>query len=296
MSEICDSAPLGPTMTLASCAKINLFLEVLSRRPDGYHEIETVMHEVSLCDTIRLSEAASGRVDIQCDRPDIPCDGSNLACMAAQALRARCGVERGVRIVLEKRIPPGGGLGGGSSNAAAVLKGLNGMWSLGLGADELMEIAAGIGSDVPFFIVGGTAVCTGRGEKVRKIENAPRYDIVIALPGLNVPTADVYRSLELGLTLAGNVDKLYNGSEGYQKDENGRTVLFNRLEEAAFQLYPRLKRLKETAARLCSGGALLSGSGSSVFGLCASSSEAAEAAEKLRLAEGCEIIQVESQD
>jgi len=310
------------SLVIQSHAKINLFLDVLRRRPDGYHDIATLMHEISLADTVRLCDAPSGGIRVECDMPGIPSGRDNLAYKAASALRRRCGIRRGVRIVLQKQIPPGAGLGGGSSNAASVLKGLNRLWKLRLKQAELVELAAGIGSDVPFFIVGGTALCTGRGEKVRRLSVRGRLNLVLAIPPLGLSTADVYRSLKvappgpdageksdtkstaaglrarpikgINLTLAKRRTKLSNGKKGSLSFRNAAEILFNRLEEPAFGLFPEVKKLKSAVARACSGGALLCGSGSAVFGLCRSAREAASAARVLRKATGCEVVPARS--
>ncbi len=300
------------SLVLPSHAKINLFLDVLRRRPDGYHDIATLMHEISLADTVRLCDAPSGGIRIECNMPGVPPGRDNLAHKAASALRRRCGIRRGVRIILQKRIPPGAGLGGGSSNAAAVLKGLNRLWKLRLRRSELVELAAGIGSDVPFFIVGGTALCTGRGEKVRRLSVRGKLNLVLAIAPFGIPTARVYRNLkdrslgsapkpaaakplahtlgEINLTLAEKRTRLSNGVKGNLSFRNAAKILFNRLEEPAFRLFPEVKGLKATVARACSGGALLCGSGSAVFGLCRSAREAVSVARALRKATGYEVV------
>ena len=236
--------------------------------------------------------------------PGIPSGRDNLAYRAASALRRRCGIRRGVRIVLQKQIPPGAGLGGGSSNAASVLKGLNRLWKLRLGRAELVELAAGIGSDVPFFIVGGTALCTGRGEKVRRLGVRGGLNFVLVFPPFGISTAGVYQGLKvappgpdtggINLTLAKIRTKLSSGLKGNLSFRNAAEILFNSLEEPAFRLFPEVKKLKATVARACSGGALLCGSGSAVFGLCRSVREAASAAGALRKATGCEVVPARS--
>jgi len=292
------------SLVIQSHAKINLFLDVLRRRPDGYHDIATLMHEISLADTVRLCDTPSGGIRVECDMPGIPSGRGNLAYRAASALRRRCGIRRGVRIVLQKQIPPGAGLGGGSSNAASVLKGLNRLWKLRLKRAELVELAAGIGSDVPFFIAGGTALCTGRGEKVRRLSVRGRLNLVLAFPPFGISTAGVYRGLKIAppgpdtggknLTLAKRRTKLSNGVKGSLSFRNAAEILFNRLEEPAFGLFPEVKKLKATVARSCSGGALLCGSGSAVFGLCRSAREVASAVRVLRKATGCEVVPAKS--
>ena len=280
-------------LVLQSHAKVNLYLDVLGRREDGFHEVETLMHEISLADTVTLCDAPDGEIALECDTPGIPTDATNLAWRAAEALRAASGERRGVRIRLEKSIPAGGGLGGGSSNAAAVLCGLDAMWGLNLGVERLREIGAELGSDVPFFITGGTAVCRGRGERVEPVADDARLHFVLVAPGLHVSTADVYRNLKIDLTLEKVEPKLFGG--GLCDFEHGlMETLFNKLEEAAYDLYPQLGELKEMIARVCPGGALLCGSGSTVFGLCADEGQAREVERKLRDATGYTVYKVES--
>ncbi|MHC4593294.1 MAG: 4-(cytidine 5'-diphospho)-2-C-methyl-D-erythritol kinase, partial [Planctomycetota bacterium] len=147
-------------------SKINLYLEVLGQRPDGFHEIRTVMQAVSLCDELSFSARSDGQVVLSCSSPDLPLDDRNLIVRAARLLKGRYGTERGASVELHKRIPVGGGLGGGSADCAVTLLALNRLWGLGAPLDELAETATELGSDVPFFLWGGTALCEGRGERV----------------------------------------------------------------------------------------------------------------------------------
>ena len=163
MADLCVRAP----------AKINLHLEVLGLRPDGFHELAMVMQSIELADTLRLRPTADARIGLRCDRADLPTDGSNLIVRAGELLRARSGFsELGAEIVLEKRIPIGAGLAGGSSNGAAALVGLNALWGLGFDAESLQTMAAELGSDMPFCLDGGTQLCFGRGERLQPVERA----------------------------------------------------------------------------------------------------------------------------
>ena len=176
-------------ITLPAFAKINLGLRVLGRRADGYHEIRTVFQTVTLHDTLTFEPAPGGLLELACTDPTIPTDESNLILRAASLLRERYGVSRGARTRLEKSIPAGGGLGGGSSDAAAALLALNRLWNLGAGARELSELGARVGADVPFFLTGGTALGTGTGADVEPLEDAPKMPLVIVTPGVRVATA-----------------------------------------------------------------------------------------------------------
>jgi len=279
---------MSPMVKVLCPAKLNLFLEVLERRPDGYHEIETVMHAVDLYDELVIEPLGSEAIELWCDEPGVPTDERNLVVRAARLLRERTGCRRGARIELLKRIPLEAGLGGGSSDGAGALIGLNLAWGLGLGRDELATLAAEVGSDVPFFLVGGTALCTGRGERVRAVACPRPLEFVVVCPPVRVSTAEAYRRLPSPLTWRKErATMLLDALAGGDAERIGR-CLFNRLEQAAFAIAPSLAALKaQMIAAGCYLGVALSGSGSSLFGACprGSETEPCEAAEKLRV--GC---------
>jgi 4-diphosphocytidyl-2-C-methyl-D-erythritol kinase len=272
---------VGKRLKLQAHAKINLFLEVLGKRPDGYHEIETVMQEIDLCDTLEIEEI-DGHIELTCDSPEIPCNESNLVWKAARLFQEELGISRGVRIHLEKRVPVGGGLGGGSSDAAAMLKGLNLLWEAGLGNERLMEMAARLGSDVPFFILGGTALCRGRGEKVHPLTVQKGFYYTLVYPGIHVPTATVYKNLNLGLTKDRKDVSLLVQVLGSGDPRSLGQLLFNRLEAVAFDLYPELLETKACLESYNPCGVLLSGSGSCIYGLFETGREAEETRRKLK--------------
>ncbi len=175
-------------------AKINLTLDVLGRRPDGYHELASVMQTVSLADTLLFRSLADGGTEFFCDVPAL--NGTdNLVYRAVQALREATGREQGVRIELQKQTPTQGGLGGGSSDAARVLLALNAWWKLGMSQEQLMDLAAGLGSDVPFFVLGGTALVEGRGERVTPLPDLPGLWVVLLKPSVAVSTPAAFRAL-----------------------------------------------------------------------------------------------------
>jgi 4-diphosphocytidyl-2-C-methyl-D-erythritol kinase len=189
------------TLELIAPAKLNLALEITGRRPDGYHELVSVMQTVDLCDRVRISEAPVLELSLAGDElRGVPREGPrNLAFAAAQALAAAAGdAELGAHIELEKHIPAGMGLGGGSADAAAVLRGLNRFWGLDLGDDRLCEIGAGVGSDVPFCVVGGASLVTGRGEHVEALPDGAGLDLTLFLPGVEVE--DKTRRMYAGVT------------------------------------------------------------------------------------------------
>lgn len=184
-----------PELRVAAPAKINLHLEVLGLRPDHFHELAMVMQTIDLCDQLRLSPTADGRITLQTNHPDLPTDGSNLIVRAAELLRERAALpELGARIVLDKRIPVGAGLAGGSSNGAAALVGLNALWGLDLTTAELQHLAARLGSDMPFCLAGGTQLCFGRGEVLEPVPPAspPLAVLLLKHPQASVSTPWAY--------------------------------------------------------------------------------------------------------
>lgn len=248
-------------------AKINLMLDVLHKRNDGFHEVEMVMTMVDLADRLTLHDPGTSRISLSSQSGYIPLDDKNLAVRAARLLRQRFGINRGVHMHLEKRIPVAAGLAGGSSDAAAALRGLNRLWELGLSTAELEELGAEIGSDVPFCVRGGTALATGRGEKLETIPSPPRCWVVLAKPPINVSTADVYGNLkaaEIAVhpSASGMREALEQGS--FEAVCGG---LGNVLEDVTLKLYPGVARLKQVMENLGADGVLMSGSGPTVFGL-----------------------------
>jgi 4-diphosphocytidyl-2-C-methyl-D-erythritol kinase len=248
---------------------VNLDLQVLGRRPDGYHDLRSVFHAVDLCDRLEFRAQPDADIHLTCDHPDLPCDESNLVVRAARLLQRHTGARRGAAIRLRKRIPMGGGLGGGSSNAAVTLLALNHLWGTGLGAEELNELAAELGSDVAFFLYGGTAVCTGRGEQVAPVDDVPELHFLLVLPGLHVSTPAVYGRLKAGLTTRREArNNVLVALSDADFERLGRS-LQNDLQEAAYKVEDRLRSIadalqrcaRESGAQAC----LLSGSGSSFF-------------------------------
>jgi len=212
-------------------AKLNLFLEVLGRRPDGYHEIESLMVAVNLHDSLTFADDPSGEISLRCNEPTLPVGRDNLVVMAAERLKASARSVRGARIVLDKEIPAESGLAGGSSDAAATLVALDRLWDLRLPEERLRELAAEIGSDVTFFIRGPAAVCRGRGERVEPVPLKESYHFVLVRPPVGISTADVYRRMvppEEPRPIGPVLDALSHG--GFA--ELGRT-LFNRLQPVA---------------------------------------------------------------
>jgi 4-diphosphocytidyl-2-C-methyl-D-erythritol kinase len=261
-----DSGPASELRVRAP-AKVNLYLEVLGRRADGFHEVRTIMQAVSLCDELEFSPRADGRVILECSDPGLPSGEGNLVVRAARRLQQRCQVQRGAHVALRKHIPLGGGLGGGSSDCAVTLLALRRLWELDAPADVLAGLATELGSDVPFFLRGGTALCEGRGEKVSPLACPERLYYVLVMPPLAVPTAGVYGALRPGLTsCTTGGENVIQGLMGGDVDLLGH-YLRNDLQGPALTLHPRLKEVWEGLQRFeaasGSAGILLSGSGSS---------------------------------
>ena len=254
-------------ISLKAPAKINLFLEILGKRDDGYHEIETVMQEIDLVDNLQFEETQEG-VKLKCNDKNIPSDENNLVCKAANLILNECGIKKGVLISLEKNIPVGAGLGGGSSDAAATLKALNLLWKIGLNDAELMGFAAKLGSDIPFFIKGKTSLCSGRGEKITPIEVKSEMNYLIIFPHINISTTTIYRNLKIDLTKKIIDVSFFLNALKHHKVAGISKLLFNRLEEVVFATYPDLLDVKMALGHFGFCGLSVSGSGSAFFGLC----------------------------
>lgn len=247
-------------------AKINLTLDVLYKRPDNYHEVEMIMTTVDLADRIGLESRADGQIKIISTDRFVPNDERNFAYQAAKLLKDTYGITEGVSIKIDKEIPIAAGLAGGSSDAAATLRGLNEMWNLNLTMDELAEHGAKIGSDVSFCIYGGTALATGRGEKIKELPAPPTCWVVLAKPKIGVSTADVYGGLKLEGIEHPNTKQMIEAIEK-QDYELVCKSLGNVLETVTFKLYPEVVTIKEQMQRFGADAVLMSGSGPTVFGL-----------------------------
>jgi 4-diphosphocytidyl-2-C-methyl-D-erythritol kinase len=262
-------------------AKINLFLEILGKRPDGYHEIATLMAAIRLYDTLVFKEDPAGAIHLSCNQNKLSTGPDNLIVRAANLLRETTGCRRGTNIRLVKRIPMSAGLAGGSTDAAATLAGLNELWRLGLNQVQLAELAATLGSDVPFFFGGPIAWCTGRGEVVTPLHGTKALDLVLLCPPFGLATRDVYQKVTVPAKPRGGEDICRAVREG-DIEGIGR-ALFNRLEEPAEELCPELRGYKNRLADQKPAGVLMSGSGSTLFALCRTRAEARRVARQLRL-------------
>ncbi len=261
-------------------AKVNLFLEVLGQRPDGYHEIRTLMVAVRLFDTLVFKEDVPGKIQLSCNLPTLATGPDNLVHKAVRLVQQHTGCGRGVQVRLVKRIPMAAGLGGGSADAAATLAALDRLWQLGLKPDELLGLAARLGSDIPFFFSGPAAWCTGRGEQVTPVPLGRPLWFVLLCPKIGLSTAEVYRAVIVPASPQSGAALRQAVAAGAVADI-GR-LLFNRLQPAAQTLCPAIAGYQRRLAELQPAGQLMSGSGSSLFALCHDRSEALCLARALR--------------
>ncbi|WP_243292581.1 4-(cytidine 5'-diphospho)-2-C-methyl-D-erythritol kinase [Bacillus sp. FJAT-47783] len=247
-------------------AKINLSLDVLHKRPDGYHEVKMVMTTIDLADRIELRSLNDDKIRIVSHNRFVPDDQRNLAYKAAQLLKSRFHIKQGVDIMISKSIPVAAGLAGGSSDAAATLRGLNKLWNLGLTLKELASLGAEIGSDVSFCVYGGTAIATGRGEIIKHIETPPHCWVVLAKPDIGVSTADVYQNLNLDEVNHPDIDGMVKAIQ--EQNYNGICQkLGNVLESVTMKMHPEVAVIKEQMKRFGADAVLMSGSGPTVYGL-----------------------------
>ena len=261
-------------------AKVNLYLEILRKRLDGYHDIATLMVAVTLYDTLEFRDDHSGGIRLECNEAGLSTGPENLVYRAALLLRRQAPARHGTTIRLRKRIPVAAGLGGGSSDAAATLAALNQLWQLGLSKVQLMDLGAQIGSDVAFFFSTPAAWCTGRGERVTPLSLATALWFVLLCPHMGLATADVYRNAAVSAQPEDGTSLLRAVDTG-DVEEMGRQM-HNRLQRAAQELCPALAGLRARIEGFGPAGQMLSGSGTTLFALCRNRSEAQRIAQGLR--------------
>lgn len=274
---------------LNAYAKINLALNVLAPRDDGYHDVETVLHTIDLHDAVTLREREEG-IEVRTDSPEVPQDARNLVVRAAQVLRDTFGVQRGVEIDIRKGIPVASGLGGGSSDAAITLMGLVQMWKIRLNGRGLLSLAASLGSDVPFFLEGGAALARGRGERVSWLPALPTTWVVLARPRVEVSTAWAYGHLDLpSLTARPEPEAMVEAMRREDLPAVGR-LLGNVFEGLLTRTHPAVGDLKRRILAGEAYGASLSGTGPTVFGLMANEAAARKTAEDLAALPDVEVL------
>ena len=286
--------------SLIAPAKINLYLEIIGDRPDGYHELVMILQSIALADRIELHANGTEAIRLHCNHPQVPLDASNLAYKAVKLIQQEfpkiAADFGGVDIVIDKQIPVAAGLAGGSTNAAAVLVGIDQMWKLGLTVPELQILAAKLGSDVPFCISGGTAIATGRGEEIEPITDLYNIWLVLAkYSNLSVATAWAYQTYreQFAHKYVSDRDSINSRTSGVHSGslvsaishrdprEIGR-LLHNDLEKVVLPEYPQVARLKAAFAEAEVLGAMMSGSGPTVFALCESQAQAELAMEQVQ--------------
>jgi 4-diphosphocytidyl-2-C-methyl-D-erythritol kinase len=271
------------SLVLESPAKVNLRLEILGKREDGYHELKTLFQKISLHDTLHFSLKQAEGISIKTDHPDLPVGKTNLIYRASQSILKKSKYKGGITVEVEKRIPLGAGLGGGSSNAATTLKALNQLLKVKLSQKELMELGLEVGADVPFFFLEGAALGSGIGERLKKIE-VPDLWFILIYPNFEVSTRWAYQRFDKSRIVEGltnrnsriNLDKFLGTAKGVSE------ILFSHLEAAVSEEYPQIGVMKKMLFSAGAMGALMTGSGPTVFGIFQKERETTKAYEKVK--------------
>jgi 4-diphosphocytidyl-2-C-methyl-D-erythritol kinase len=265
-------------ITLSAPAKVNYRLDVMGRRPDGYHDLRMIMQPIDLCDQVTIARSAVRGIRVTCGTAGVPDGEGNIAWRAARALFDPQGAGFGLEIAISKRIPVAAGLGGGSSDAAAVLLGVNRLLGLGLDRQRLMAVATPLGADVPFFLLGGPALAEGIGERLTPLEGIPAAWLALVNPGIPVSTAWAYNNVNLSLTTGHRIPyiPLFYGTL-----VEVAAILANDLEQVTMGAHPVIGQIKERLLAAGALGTLMSGSGPTVFGLFADQHAAEEASAAL---------------
>lgn len=267
-------------LALNAYAKINLTLDVLGTRPDGFHEVQMVMQSVALADKLYFQLAPE--LSLTCTDPELPVDATNLVIKSARVLQELYQVKRGATIHLEKHIPMAAGLAGGSSDAAATLWGLNILWDLRLAPGELLRIGAQLGSDIPFCLIGGTALAQGRGERLTLLPQLPKQWLVLVKPDFGVATCEIYQKWDGAKRLAQPTSPQFIAALEQGAQDKLWDSLDNHLEDVTCQLYPEVRVIKEKLLQAGAKKAVMSGSGPTVYGIMEGQEAAEQAARLLR--------------
>ena len=277
-------------MRLQAFAKINLGLDVLGKREDGYHEVRMIMQTIRMYDQLDMRKSVEPGIHLTTNKKYIPVDENNLVWRAAKLMMDTCGIMEGVSIHLHKVIPVAAGMAGGSSDAAATLVGMNRLFHCGLSKEKLMELGVQIGADVPYCVLRGTALAEGIGEKLTVLPPMPDCWILIGKPGISVSTKYVYTTLDL------NTDTVHPDIDGMKKAlEDGNLYVItermgNVLQDVTIPAYPEVERIKEQMKTLGAVNAMMSGSGPTVFGIFDNEEKAQEACQKLRESGSCQQV------
>ena len=277
-------------MRLQAFAKINLGLDVLGKREDGYHEVRMIMQTIRMYDQLDMRKSVEPGIHLTTNKKYIPVDENNLVWRAAKLMMDTCGIMEGVSIHLHKVIPVAAGMAGGSSDAAATLVGMNRLFHCGLSKEKLMELGVQIGADVPYCVLRGTALAEGIGEKLTVLPPMPDCWILIGKPGISVSTKYVYTTLDL------NTDTVHPDIDVMKKAlEDGNLYgiterMGNVLQDVTIPAYPEVERIKEQMKTLGAVNAMMSGSGPTVFGIFDNEEKAQEACQKLRESGSCQQV------
>lgn len=277
-------------MRLQAFAKINLGLDVLGKREDGYHEVRMIMQTIRMYDQLDMRKSVEPGIHLTTNKKYIPVDENNLVWRAAKLMMDTCGILEGVSIHLHKVIPVAAGMAGGSSDAAATLVGMNRLFHCGLSKEKLMELGVQIGADVPYCVLRGTALAEGIGEKLTVLPPMPDCWILIGKPGISVSTKYVYTTLDL------NTDTVHPDIDGMKKAlEDGNLYgiterMGNVLQDVTIPAYPEVERIKEQMKTLGAVNAMMSGSGPTVFGIFDNEEKAQKACQKLRESGSCQQV------
>ena len=275
---------------LKALAKINLGLDVLGKREDGYHEVRMIMQTIRMYDQLDMRKSVEPGIHLTTNKKYIPVDENNLVWRAAKLMMDTCGIIEGVSIHLHKVIPVAAGMAGGSSDAAATLVGMNRLFHCGLSKEKLMELGVQIGADVPYCVLRGTALAEGIGEKLTVLPPMPDCWILIGKPGISVSTKYVYTTLDL------NTDTVHPDIDGMKKAlEDGNLYgiterMGNVLQDVTIPAYPEVERIKEQMKTLGAVNAMMSGSGPTVFGIFDNEEKAQKACQKLRESGSCQQV------
>jgi 4-diphosphocytidyl-2-C-methyl-D-erythritol kinase len=266
------------TIRVPAFAKINLCLHIVGRRADGYHELRTIFQSIGLPDVLELALASRPGIQLESDDPALPTGRENLVWRALEAMRRELGLNQGIRARLEKQIPVARGLGGGSSDAAAAMVGLLRLTRRKIRLARLVEMAAGLGADVPFFLFGGRALGVGRGDEIYPLPDGPkRWAVVVSPTGIGVSTRDAYRWVRARLTKRARTPTLWSFCALCWSPQEGGAP--NDFEVSVFQRHPRLRRIKRDLLQRGAAEAALAGSGSAVFGIFPNPAQARRAAQ-----------------
>ncbi|KAF1295283.1 4-(cytidine 5'-diphospho)-2-C-methyl-D-erythritol kinase [Enterococcus sp. JM4C] len=261
--EIIEKAP----------AKINLGLDVLHKRSDGYHELEMIMSSVDLADRLTIEEIAENKIIIETNRAFLPVDQRNHVYQAAMIVKERYGIDQGIKVSIKKSIPVAAGLGGGSTDCAAALRGLNRLWDLDLSVEELAAIGMEVGTDVPYCVYGKTALITGKGEKITPIPDMPQCWVVLVKPRMSVSTGKVFKEVNMDELHHPNIDELKAAI--YANDYHRMTqAVGNSLEAITIKRHPIIQQIKDRMIKYGADATLMSGSGPTVYALCQQHSRA----------------------